>query len=63
MKNKLRFFREKEGLTLKDLSEKTGIGISNICRVELGATDFSGQRWLIIADALGCTVDELLRAN
>ena len=61
MKNRLRYYRERAGLTLAQLSDKTGIDISNLSRAERGSTDFAGQRWLIVAEELGCTVDELLR--
>lgn len=58
--NNLKNLREKADLTLAELSEKTGIDESNINRAERGVTDFNGQRWKVLAKALGCTVDELL---
>lgn len=62
--NNLEFYRKKAGLTQEELSKKTGILTSGICRVEKGVSDFNGQRWKIIAEALGCSVDELLgKAN
>ena len=34
--NKLRYYRKKQKLTLKDLSEKTGISVSYITDIEKG---------------------------
>lgn len=58
--NNLEHYRKKADMTQKDLSEKTGIPESAICRAEKGVSDLNGQRWKIVADALDCTLDELL---
>ncbi|MEE0944917.1 MAG: helix-turn-helix transcriptional regulator [Clostridia bacterium] len=58
--NNLRYYREKAGLTLAELANRTGIVESSINRAEHGVTDLTGQRWKILAKALGCTIDELL---
>lgn len=58
--NRLKYYRERANLSQGGLAEKTGIEQSIISRVETGIRDLSGQRWKIIAKALGCTVDELL---
>ena len=58
--NNLQTFRIKAGLTQAELAEKTGIDQGGISRVEKGVSDFFGQRWKVVAEALECTVDELL---
>lgn len=60
MRTNLEYYRKKEGLTMTELADKTGLSLSTISRVEKGARDLLGGSWLLIADALGCTVDELL---
>lgn len=55
--------REYKG-TLKYLSEKTGIPAQNISRLETGARDVrkaSGETLLKLAEALGVTMEELVR--
>lgn len=58
--NNLEFYRKGAGLTLAELSEKTGIPESTINRAERGIRDINGQSWAALANALGCTVDDLL---
>ena len=58
--NHLKFYRKGAGLTLAELSEKTGIPESTINRVERGIRDINGQSWKVLAKALGCSIDELL---
>ncbi len=60
MANKLGFYRTKAGLTQNELAQRSGIDQGAISRVEKGVSDFYGQRWKSLAEALGCTVDELL---
>lgn len=63
MKTNLEYYRKKAGLTITELADKTGISITTISRVEKGAYDLTGSKWLLIADAFGLTVDELIRYN
>ena len=58
--NNLQTLRIKAGLTQAELAEKTGIDQGAISRAEKGVSDFYGQRWKVIAEALYCTIDELL---
>ena len=58
--NKLKYYRERSGLTLLELSKKTGIAESSISRAERGLMDLNGQTWKVLAEELGCTIDELL---
>lgn len=58
--NNLELFRKKAALTQSELSEKTAIPVSMICRAEKGVSDLKGQRWKVIAKVLGCSLDELL---
>ena len=60
MFNNLTYFRTKAGLTIKELSKKTTISESVICRAESGVADMPGNRWVIIAKALDCSLDDLL---
>ena len=59
--NRLNFYREKAHLTLRELSQWTGIGESSLSRAERGLTDLNGQTWKVVARALGCSIDELLK--
>ena len=59
--NRLQYFRERANLTQAELSQKTGVDQGLISRVEKGIKDLTGQRWRVIAEALDCSVDELLR--
>ena len=58
--NRLLYFRNRANLTVKELADKSGVDGPKINRVERGIADLTGQRWLAIADALDCSVDELL---
>ncbi len=60
MFNNLKSYRLKAGLSIKELSKKTTISESVLCRVESGTSDMPGTRWVIVAKALDCTVDDLL---
>lgn len=58
--NRLRYFRQREGMTQVELSKKSGVTQGDISRVEKQIKDLSGTRWKSLAKVLGCTVDELL---
>lgn len=58
--NKLRFYREKKDYSQIDLAKRTGIPQAKISRAENGVVELFGREWKVLADVLGCTVDELL---
>jgi len=58
--NNLRHYREKAGLTQKELADKLGIDKSAIVRAETGVKDLTGNLYREIARILGITTDELL---
>ena len=61
--NNLENYRKKAGLTQAELSKMTGIPECAISRVEKSVSDMNGARWKAVAEALGCSIDELLRVN
>ena len=58
--NNLKYYRKRAGLTMDELSEMTSIPKCNISRVENDVSDFTGQRWKVLAKVLECSLDELL---
>lgn len=60
MKNNLKCFRLKAKLTIRELSKKTSIPESALCRAETGVSDMPGERWAIVAKKLDCSIDDLL---
>lgn len=50
-----------KGLTQKDLARLIGVNSSRISEIEAGVFPGSRERLVALADALGCTCDELLR--
>lgn len=61
--NNLEYYRKKAGLTQAELSKMTAIPESVISRVENSVSDMNGARWKVVAEALGCSIDELLLVN
>lgn len=62
---KARTARERQGLRLRDLSDRTEkagdrIAVSLLCRYENGEYRPNARRLLILANALNCTIDDLL---
>jgi transcriptional regulator with XRE-family HTH domain len=57
---KLRRKRHEAGLDQMDLAAKTGITQSHISKLERGACSTTAKSLARIAEALGCTVAELL---
>ena len=53
-------FRERNGLTLRELAERTGLAASYLSEIERGRKAGSAAALARIADALGTTVDALL---
>lgn len=52
--------RVEAGLTQTALAALAGVTKSHVSAVEKGRADFSPQNRLAIADALGCTISDLL---
>ncbi|MED2940696.1 helix-turn-helix transcriptional regulator [Cytobacillus horneckiae] len=52
MINKLRPIREKRGMSVSELSRRTGISRQSITKIELHDSEPSGLTMLLIADAL-----------
>ena len=55
------FYKKKLGITNEDISAKTGLPTATISRICTGKTkDPKHSTIKLIADALGCTVDDLI---
>ena len=61
--NNLRHYREMKDLTQAELAKATGIEVTKLSRVEAGGRDLKGQEWKLVAQKLGCGIDELLNYN
>ena len=58
---KIIYYKKTLGLTNKDISEKTGLPVDTISRICTGKTKSPKYSTVkLIANALGCTVDDLL---
>ena len=49
--------REAKGITLRQLSELTGIAPANLCKIERGETDPRLSTIKTISEALGLTIE------
>ena len=61
--DRIREIREELGLTLEKLADKTGISKGFLSDVETGKRDISSEYLLKIADAVGASLDYLLRGE
>ena len=61
--DRIREIREELGLTLEKLTDKTGISKGFLSDVETGKRDISSEYLLKIADAMGASLDYLLRGE
>jgi transcriptional regulator with XRE-family HTH domain len=61
--DRIREIREELGLTLDKLAGKTGISKGFLSDVETGRRDISSEYLLKIADAMGASLDYLLRGE
>lgn len=59
----IRSIRKKQNLSQKELAERVHLSQTVLCRYELGVRTPRLQVAKRIADALGCTVDELIEAD
>lgn len=57
--NRLRKARHKRNLTLKQLSEKTGLALSTISKAELGQVTLSYEKFVVLSVALSIEVGSL----
>lgn len=57
---RIRILRDRAGLTLRDLAERSGASISTICAIEIGKTQARVETLQSLAAALGVTVAALL---
>ena len=58
--NPVSAFRKHLGITLRDLSERTGVAASYLSEIERGLKLGSAAALLRIANALGTTIDTLV---
>ena len=58
---RINYVRTQQGFTLERLAERAGVSKSFIWEVEHDRSGISGNRLLQVADALGASVDYLLR--
>lgn len=56
----IRRIRENKGMTQAYLAERAGISQAMLCQIERGTRNPSLQVGREIADAVGCTLDDLL---
>lgn len=56
----IRAFRTKLGMTLKDVSEKTGLSISTVSKLEKGNVSLSYEKLVAVSNAFGVPISELL---
>ena len=58
--NPVAAFRSRSGITLRDLSERTGVAASYLSKIERGLKPGSAATLSRIANALGTTIDSLV---
>ncbi len=58
--NGLERYRTRKGMTQVELADESGVPQPDISKAEKGVKDLKGRSWASIAQALGCSVDELL---
>lgn len=63
MENRLRALRKSNGLTQVRLAEKANVSRSVIARFETGRTELSTKNLSKIAEALDCTMEEIIRED
>ena len=57
----IRRIREKQGMAQCDLAQKVGVSQPMICQYERGLRGPSLQTGFLIAEVLGCTVEDLMK--
>jgi transcriptional regulator with XRE-family HTH domain len=61
MENNIRPARTALGMTQQELAKCVGTDHALISKIERGIHDTTGERWLMIAECLGVSVDYLLK--
>lgn len=56
----LALYMRKHGISKRYLSSKTGIYINTITRIMRGDKVGNIHTWLALAEAMGCTLDDIL---
>lgn len=56
---RLKEFREKEGVSLEAMAERTGFSVSQLSRWESGGNNIPSQRLPILAGAYNCRIGEI----
>ncbi len=56
---RIRALRQSQGISLRQLSEKTGISLKLLSKYELGTVDPPSSKLVTIAAALGVTIGRL----
>lgn len=56
---KIREFREAAGLTMTDLAGRMGVNVSTVYRWDTDEDIPSAARLPLLADTLGCSIDQL----
>ncbi len=59
-KGPIRAFRDHQGMTLRELSKRTGIALGYLSEIERGLKPGSASALARIASALGTTIDVLV---
>lgn len=57
---RLALYMRKHGISKRYLSNKTGIYINTITRIMRGDKVGNIHTWLALAEAMGCTLDDIL---
>ena len=55
----IRKYRAAAGLTMAELASKLGVSVATISRWESGEDSPSAPRLPLLADTLGCSIDQL----
>ncbi len=56
---KIRKFREAAGFTMTELAVRMGVSVATVSRWESGEDSPAAPRLPLLADTLGCTIDQL----
>lgn len=56
---KIRKFREEAGFTMTELAGRMGVSVATVYRWENGEDAPASTRLPLLADTLGCTIDQL----
>ena len=63
MANGLRDLRKRRGLTQASLAEKAKVNRTIIARFEIGTTEISTKNLAKIAEALNCSMEDILKGG